>query len=213
MINFVSNGVNSCTTVLRPVSILWPESYEKLVDELARLDALLLNTGFREQPVDWMLKRGLTTVPNCSQCKGKMTLKYEDNIVRWQCIKTQACSNFFMPVQRPSFFTNYENVGLDKLLFSLYFWSTCTPAEELYDRMKIEPQVLDSIWRRVQNVCRTALEKSYPRHRLTDLFEPNPDVQREPIDLISIKLNNLYVVCAKHPDSNLVRLGLYIPNV
>lgn len=86
--------------------------------------------------------------------------------------------------------------------------------------MNIDPNVLDGIWRRIQNVCRTALEKSYPRFRLTNYLDhlhscriPGVDQQSEPIDLVSIKLNDVFVVCAKHPRSNLVRLGLHIPNV
>jgi len=216
LINFISNGINKCSTsILRPVSILWPESYEKMVEQLSILDAFLLNTEFREKPVDWMLKRGLTFVPICRHCKDKMELKYESNSVRWQCQKSQACSNYLMPVQRPSFFSNYENVGLDKLLFCVYYWSTCTPGEELYAQMNIQPQILNGIWRRIQNVCRTALEKSYPRHRLTNVvdhgqYSQNPPL---PIDLVSIKLNDVFIICAKHPNSNLVRLGLYIPGV
>lgn len=216
LINFISNGINKCSqAVLRPMSIIWPEHYDTLVEQLSILDAFLLNSEFSENPINWMLERGLTTIPTCGQCKEKMNLHYDKNIARWQCKRTHACANYFIPVQRPTFFSNYENIGLDKLLFSIYYWATCIPGEDLYSRMNIEPHILNSIWRRIQNVCRTALEKSYPRHRLTNVIDHGPDQQSpaEPIDLVSIKLNNVYVVCAKHPCSNLVRLGLYIPNV
>lgn len=217
LINFISNGINKCSSAIqRPVSILWPDSYDRMTDDLAILDAFLINTEFREKPVDWMLKRGLTIEPNCRQCKEKMCLKYEKNTVQWQCQRSQACTNYFMPVQRPSFFSNYEYIGLDKLLFSVYYWATCTPGEDLYAQMNIEPSVLDSLWRRIQNVCRTALEKSYPRLRLTNYLDnmdqPSAE-QSEPVDLISIKLNDVFIVCAKHPKLNRVRLGLQIPNV
>lgn len=216
LINFISNGINKCTSkVLRPISILWPESYDEMVERLSILDAFLINTEFKEKPIDWMLQRGLTTIPTCKQCNAKMILKSENNIVRWQCHETSACANYFMPVQRPSFFSSYEKVGLDKLLHSVYLWSTCIPGEELYSQLTMEPQILDSLWRRLQNVCRTALEKSYPRHRLTNVLDPGVGQQTRPlpIDLVSIKINDVFVVCAKHPASNLVRLGLYIPNV
>lgn len=216
LVNFISNGINKNPSSLsRPVSILWPDSYEKLVEQISILDAHLMNINFREKPVNWMLDNGLTFVPNCRQCKDKMNLIYENNTVRWQCQKTPACSNYFMPIQRPTFFCSYEKVGLDKLLFSIYYWATCTPSEELYSLMKIEPTVLDSIWRRIQNVCRNMLEKKYPRLRLTNDLDQgtNSNGVPEPIDLISIKLNGVYIVCAKNPKSNLVRLGLYIPNV
>lgn len=217
LINFISNGINKCNnSVLRPVSVLWPDTYERMADELSVLDTFLLNTDFREKPVDWMLKRGLTSIPNCRQCNEKMSLKYENNTVRWQCNKKQACLNYFMPILRPSFFSRYENISLDKLLFSIYYWSTCTPGEEICSQMNIEPQVLNGIWNRIQNVCRTSLERSYPRHRLTNTLDSTIQQASDgtcPIDLISIKLNELFVVCAKHPHSNLVRLGLYIPNV
>lgn len=217
LINFISNGINKCSSSLqRPVSILWPDSYDKMTDGLAILDAFLINTEFREKPVDWMLKRGLTIEPSCRQCKEKMVLKYEKNTVQWQCQRSQACANYFMPVQRPSFFSNYEYIGLDKLLFSVYYWATCIPGEDLYAQMNIEPTVLDSLWRRIQNVCRTALEKSYPRLRLTNYIDnlDQPNVgQTQPIDLVSIKLNDVFIVCAKHPKLNRVRLGLHIPNV
>lgn len=212
LINFISIGVNKApSSIQRPVSILWPDSFEKMADQLALLDAFLINTEFREKPVDWMLKRGLTSVPNCRQCQQKMTLKYEKNTVRWHCQRSQGCLNYFLPIQRPSFFNNYENIALDKLLFSIYYWSTCTPGQDLYSQMNIEPHILDGIWRRVQNVCRTALEKCYPKHRLTNV-EQDADTSH-PIDLISIKLNDVFVVCGKHPRSNRVRLGLCIPKV
>lgn len=216
LINFISNGVKKCNlTTLRPVSILWPDTYEKLVDQIAQLDAYLLNVQFRENPVDWMLERNLTAVPTCRQCKDKMSLLYEANTVRWQCQKTQACSNYFMPVQRPSFFSNYENIALDKLLFAVYFWSTCTPSDELYNLMKIDTHILNSLWKRIQNVCRNLLEKRYPRLRLTNNLDQgsNSTGQAQPIDLISVKLRDVYIVCAKHPGSNLVRLGFHIPKV
>lgn len=217
LINFISNGINNCQdAVLRPVSILWPDTYDRMAEELSALDTFLLNTEFREKPVDWMLRRGLTTAPDCRQCKNKMTLKYENNTVRWQCQKKQACLNYFMPILRPSFFSRYENVSLDKLLFSIYYWSTCTPGEELYTQMNIDSKTLYGIWTRIQNVCRTSLERSYPRLRLTNYLDhgiPQPDGEALPIDLISIKLNEFFIVCAKHPRSHLVRLGLYVPDV
>lgn len=221
LINFISNGIKKCSsTPLRPVSILWPDSYERLVEQLAVLDAHLLNINFREKPVDWMLANNLTSQPTCRNCKEKMSLIFEDQNVRWQCQRSQACTPYLMPIQRPGFFSNYENVSLDKLIFSIYYWSTCTPGEELYSQMNIEPRVLDSLWRRIQNVCRNSVEKRYPRLRLTnnldqgvDALNSNSKSQAEPIDLVSIKLNDVFIVCAKHPSSNLVRLGLYIPNV
>lgn len=220
LINFISNGINDCSaTILRPVSIKWPDTYDRMVDQLATLDVFLLNTGFREKPVDWMLNRGLIRTPCCQHCKEKMVIKNETGTVRWFCNKTPICGNYYMPIQRPSFFYSFEDVGLDKLLFAVYYWSTCTPGEELFGRMNIQPEVLNSLWKKLQNVCRTALDKSYPRHRLTNQLDEdyNPVIDQprpaEPIDLISIKLNNVYVVCAKHPASNLVRLGLYIPKV
>lgn len=217
LINFISNGTINCSAaILRPVSIKWPDTYDRLVDQLATLDVFLLNTGFREKPVEWMLGRGLISVPNCHQCKEKMSVKYEDSQVRWFCGKTPACGNYFMPIQRPSFFYSFEDIGLDKLLFAVYYWSTCTPGEELFVRMNIQPSTLNSIWRRLQNVCRTALDKSYPRHRLTNQLDDGFELRQgsaEPIDLVSIKLNDVFIVCAKHPASNLVRLGLHIPKV
>lgn len=216
LINFVSNGTKSCSeSTLRPVSILWPNRYKKMVEQLSFLDSFLLNTGFREEPVSWMIKRGLATVPNCRQCKDKMVIKYDNNVVRWQCQKTQACCHYYMSVLRSSFFCNYENVELDKLLFSIYFWSICITGETLYSRMNIAPELLNGLWRRMQNVCQTALEKSYPRHRLTNYVDNDIDseVTCEPIDLISIRLNDVFIVCAKHPSSNLVRLGLHVPTV
>lgn len=224
-VNFVSNGIHKCnpSTILRPVSMLWPDTYDKLVDQLGILDAFLLNTQFHDKPVEWMLKRGLTQVPNCRLCKLKMTLDYQENSVRWHCKKTQACRNYYMPIQRPSFFNGFEKVSLKKLLFAVYFWSTCTPGEDLISQLNIDCKNLNGLWRKIQNVCRAALEKSYPRHRLTDCIEQennshnnstsNDKEKRIPIDLISIKLNRVFIICAKHPNSNLVRIGLHIPNV
>lgn len=215
LISFVSNGINkSSSTIFRPKSVLWPDDFNKIVKQTSMLDAFLLNTGFRERPINWMLERGLTIKPDCKLCKQPMSLSYEDNTVKWQCLKTPACSNYVIPIQRPSFFKNYENLSIDKLLFTLYYWSVCIPIEELQPLLNVEPHYLHSIWKRVQRVCRTALDKSYPRHRLTNLVDNNDrNAKPEPIDLISIKLNDVYVVCAKHPRSNLVRLGLYIPRV
>lgn len=217
LINFISSGINKChNAVLRPVSILWPDTYDRMAEELSILDTFLLNTEFREKPVDWMLRRGLTTTPDCRQCKNKMTLKYENNTVRWQCQKKQACQNYFMPILRPSFFSQFENISLDKLLFSIYYWATCTPGDEIHSQMNIDAKVLYGIWTRIQNVCRTSLERSYPRLRLTNHLEQlvlPTESETIPIDLISIKLNEFFIVCAKHPKSNLVRLGLYVPNV
>lgn len=215
LISFVSNGINkNPSTIFRPKSVLWPDDFNKIVKQTSMLDAFLLNTGFRERPINWMLERGLTVKPNCKLCKQAMSLSYEDNTVRWQCLKSSACSNFIIPIQRPSIFKNYENLSIDKLLFTLYYWSVCIPIEELHPLLNIEPHHLHSIWKIVQRVCRTALDKSYPRHRLTNFFSTNDrEAEPEPIDLISIKLNNVYIVCAKHPRSNLVRLGLHIPKV
>lgn len=216
LVNFISNGINKCSNhPLQPVSILWPDNFDELVDQLAILDAYLLNNEFRERPVDWMIKHGLTYVPECRQCRDKLKVHYADNSVTWQCQKFPACSKYSMPVLRPTIFSGYEHVGLDKLLFCLYYWATCTPAEELYTRMNIEPMILVSLWRKLQNVCRTTLEKTYPRHRLTNVLSQGMEAEAEPepIDLISLKLNDLFVVCAKHPRSNLVRLGYYIPKV
>lgn len=215
LISFVSNGINkNPSTIFRPKSVLWPDNFDMIVRQTSELDATLLNTGFREQPIAWMLEKGLTKRPKCILCKQDMSLSFEDNTVRWHCLKTQACSNFFVPIQRPSFFKNFENLAIDKLLFTLYYWSVCIPIEELHPILKIEPHYLHSIWRRVQRICRTALDKSFPRLRLTNSIETQGrNAKPEPIDLISIKLNDVYVVCAKHPHSNLVRLGLQIPKV
>lgn len=215
LINFISNGINKCTyTVLRPMSILWPDSHASMENQLNVLDSFLLNTMFREKPVQWMLDRGLTVTPNCRFCNSKMSVSYENNTVKWQCLKTAACSNYYMPIQRPSFFSSHENLCIDKLLFTLYYWSTCTPCDRVYSLLRIDPESLHCIWKRIQCVCRTALEKSYPRHRLTNLVDQNDRNARPiPIDMISIKLNGVFVVCAKHPLSHLVRLGILIPRV
>lgn len=227
-VNFVSNGIFKCTqnTILRPVSILWPYTYDKMVEQLGLLDAFLLNTDFHDKPIDWMLSKGITGVPNCRLCKSKMTLDSRENLVRWHCKKFPACKNYFMPLQRPSFFNGFEKIKLKKLLFAVYYWATCTPAEDLKHQLNIDQLLLNKLWRKIQNVCRIALEKSYPRHRLTDCLDqeqaltngnhegaPNQEEKKIPIDLISIKINRVYVVCAKHPGSNLVRVGYYIPKV
>lgn len=223
LVNFMSKGIYNChSTVLRPVSILWPETYKSMAEELSLLDAFLINTHFQDDPVEWMLKRGLTSVPDCSQCKGKMILLYDmtqsNHTVKWQCQKTQECLNYFMPVQRPTFFKDFEHISLDKLLYAVYFWSICTPAEPLLAKLNLTATVLNSIWMRLQKVCHTALEKSYPRHRLTNYIDQGPadssqQPTSEPIDLISMRLNDVHIVCAKHPKSNMVRLGKYIPHV
>lgn len=216
LVNFISNGINRCSsTPLRPVSILWPDNFDQFVEQLSVLDAYLINSGFREKSVDWMIKEKLTIVPDCQHCKDKMKINYSNNLVTWQCENSQHCIKYSMPILRPTIFSGFEHVGIDKLLFSLYYWSTCTPAEELYNRMNIDPVVLTALWKKLQNVCRITLEKTYPRHRLTNVVNDNLNevAETEPIDLVSIKLNNLFVVCAKHPKSNLVRLGFHIPKL
>uniref|UniRef100_A0A6G1SI84 Zinc finger protein 280C n=1 Tax=Aceria tosichella TaxID=561515 RepID=A0A6G1SI84_9ACAR len=221
LVNFISIGINkSPFSIQRPVSILWPDNYDKMIDELSKLDAYLINTEFKEKPIDWMLNKGLTSIPECKSCKQPMTLKYERTNVAWRCNRTQVCQNLYAPIQRPIFFKGYESVGLMKILFSIYYWSICTQCDLLYSHLKIEPKTLHGIWQSIQNVCRVALEKSYPRFRLCN--NPNSDENQsnsqikassEIIDLISIKFNNYYIVCAKHPRSNHVRLGLYVPKV
>lgn len=220
IVNFISLGINkSQHCIHRPVSILWPDTYDKMVDGLSKLDAYLINSELKEKPIDWLISRGLTSVPNCRQCKERMTLRFERDNVKWNCQKTPACLNSYALVQRPSTFKGYENISLLKLLFSMYYWACCTTCDLLYGILRLEPEVMHGIWRRLQNVCRVALEKSYPRFRLCN--RPNSDgdsnitlmtsEQLEPIDLVSIKLNGNYIVCAKHPKSNCVRLGLWVP--
>lgn len=216
LINFISNGIKRCSSrALQPVSILWPESYDELADQLAILDAFLINSNFRERPVDWILRNGLTIIPPCQHCNDKMKVVFSNNTVSWQCFNSEPCYKFCMPILRPTIFADCEQMGLDKLLFNLYYWSTCTPPEELNTRMNLDPNIPITLWRRFQNICRITLEKTYPRHRLTNIGSENTqslDIPK-PIDLISVNLNNIYVVCAKHPDSNLVRLGFLIPNL
>lgn len=218
IVNFISKGSSSCSgSILRPVSILWPSKYDELVEQLAVLDAFLLNSEFRDRPVEWLIRRGLIQIPDCHQCKAKMTLFNEAGKIIWVCEATQACANYSMPVLRPTLFASFEHVGLDKLLYSLYYWATCTPAEELYDQMELDPEDLNGIWAKLQNICRATLEKAYPRHRLTNNLDPHyelnpPSSPTVPIDLVSIKLNQHYIICAKHPDSNLVRLGILTPH-
>lgn len=215
LVNYISIGTNKDPTYIqRPKSIIWPEKYHSMCDHLAYLDSHLWRTGYRDRPVDWMLQSGLTSVPECRQCKAKMDLKYENRTVRWQCFRTPACRLYFMPIQRPSFFRDFEKISLQKLLFSIYYWSTCTPGYFVHKILNLDIKLLDGLWMRMQNVCRTALEKAYPRHRLTNITDPqNPEDLPRPIDLVSIKFNDLYIVCAKHPCSNHVRLGLWIPKV
>ena len=214
LVNFISQGVNKCPTYIhRPVSILWPDSYDKMAEQLAELDAHLINTEFKERPIEWMFERGLTTVPTCKFCESKMTLHYEDDKARWNCLKTEACLSLFAPIQRPLFFYKYENVGLLKILFAIYFWSTCTQFDLVTERLQLQldRRILFGIWRSVQNVCRLALEKANPFFKLSNI--PDETGKQLPIDLLSIKLNQDYIVCAKHPLSSQVRLGLFIPNV
>lgn len=220
LVNFISIGINKCVhSIQRPVSILWPDTYDRMIDGVAKLDAMLINTELKENPIEWMLQRGLTTKPECKLCKNQMELKYEGKTVSWRCNRTQACQTLYAPIQRPIFFKGHESVGLIKLLFAIYYWSICTQCDLLYSHLKLEPETLSAIYQGIQNVCRLALEKSYPRFRLCN--NPETDENQitqlkessELIDLISIKINNCFVVCAKHPRSNCVRLGLMIPDV
>lgn len=90
----------------------------------------------------------------------------------------------------------------------IYHWSICTPFDLLSEQLKLQPRDLQVVWRQLQRVCITALEKSYPRFRLYNNPEGKPG-GTEPIDLIFIKFNNIYIVCAKHPRSSCVRLGKF----
>lgn len=217
LVNFISIGVNKCaSSIQRPVSILWPMKYDKMVEQLADLDAYLINTEFLEKPIDWMLRRRLTVVPKCHQCKSDMTLVEEKDTVKWECHKTITCFNTYTPLQRPAFFRRYEHIGLIKILFTVYFWSTCTQFDFVNKRLSLERQTLHGIWTSIQKVCRTALEDSNTIFQLSNNPEQEIDLnefdeQSVPIDLISIKFNRSYIVCAKHPNSNKVRLGLVIP--
>lgn len=214
LVNFISIGVNKCaSSIQRPVSILWPVKYNKMVEQLAELDAYLINTEYLEKPIEWMLKRRLTYVPKCHKCKLDMSLIEEKDTVKWQCHRTPTCFNTYTPIQRPNFFRQYEHIGLMKIFFSIYFWSTCTQFDYVIKRLSVERQTLHGIWRSIQNVCRVALENPNCKFQLSNNMDQDVMGQADQIDLISIKVSGNYVVCAKHPNSNKVRLGLIIPNV
>lgn len=198
-VRFQSNGVyRGSQHVLRPMSILWPSSYESMVKELSTLDAHLINTEFRERPIEWILKSGLATTPNCTRCKQPMSTSYQGVLVSWHCIQTETCRMFSMPIQRPSFFRGFEAIAIDKLLFAVYYWSICTPVQDLVSLMNISTSDLQSIWRRIQYVCKVVMEN--------DKTKLSSD---ETVDLISVKFNDSFIACAK--SSNSVKIGLQIP--
>lgn len=207
IVHFKSMGTHKYPgkhSLLRPVSIRWPANFEDMARSLSVLDSHLVNSRFKENPAAWMIRKNLTKIPTCKQCSRPMVLTYDDCQLQycWTCTKTNFCTNYSMPIQRPSFFRGFENISISKLLFSVYYWATATHRNELQSKLNLDYETMDLIWRRFQNVCRTALED----HQVT--LHSKPDA---PIDLVSLKFRDIYILCAKSSQSNLVRLGLHIP--
>ena len=197
-------GTNNSDT-RRPTSILWPSNYEDMASEIAKLDAYIQTNKILEKPVEWMIHAGLIRVPKCTICGSPVELIYEHSTARWHCSK----SNHAAPIQRPTCFQGFEHVGLKKLLFLIYYWAVGSTSEAIRDKLNLDSKLIQSIWNKIQKVCRTALEKSYPKFRLCNDHENNSS--DELIDLLTIVINGNQIVCAKHPHSNKVRLGLSTP--
>lgn len=216
LVHFISNGVEKCShNILRPTPITWPTDFDSLVDEISLLDSYLINSDFQDRPVNWLIRNGLCKNPQCQKCKDLMIAKCEKNNFIWTCDKELNCSKYAIPVLRGTFFCEFQYLQMEKILYCLYYWSNCTPPNVLSEIMQLDLMILNAIWRRLQNVCRVAIERVYPRYRLCNLCEVSNNQQTnfQPIQLISIKFNNLYIICGKHPESSIIRLGIQIPQI
>ncbi|KAG9510989.1 Pogo transposable element with ZNF domain protein, partial [Fragariocoptes setiger] len=215
LICFRSNGSHRYDgkhVLLRPVSKLWPTTYEHMTQCLSHLDSYLINSQFKENPAAWLLNQNLCRTPICKQCQSPMViargLTSSTNLdtAKWQCMRTEACSSFTMPVHRPSFFHGFESISLKKLLFAVYFWAVAANGETLYYQrhLNLSQPTIEHIWRRIQNVCRTVVESQPPIIVGNDNY---------PAELVTVQFGKSSIVCAKNPTLNIVRLGLHIEGV
>lgn len=212
-VEFASKGspLNPCT-VLRPKPLSWPDNQSNAFGELLQLDKSLSNESFMFRPVEWLLKRGLTVEPKCPGCCRKMTLSSDRRRTVWICRATSICKHHVSPIVRPPALREFSFIPIDKLMFSIYYWASCISFEHALDLLSIKPDILRAIWQSLQRICRDHLATAYPQIRLSStvvegLNGAHP--KEEPIDLISIKLKRFYIICAKHPLSNSVRLAIY----
>lgn len=189
--------------VLRPMSIKWPYDYNTMVPLVANLDSHLINTNFKKQPFEWIIERDLAKTPECNKCKKPLDIEQVGNFVRWTCQQTDSCKIYSLPIQKPSFFNGFEAVPLDKLLFSIYYWSLSVPIREIAKVVDIKLSGIEILWRRLQVICQAVIRKNCA------ILEDYSSVDNyEPYDLISIKVNSSIVICAKHPNAHFVRLAV-----
>lgn len=188
----------------RPLPLHWPNTREQLYDEIQKLDNQLLLESFISKPVDWMISKNLTSIPQCQKCKRPMVLLSDDKTAKWRC--PMNCIDVFIIVQRPMCFKGLEHVGLMRILYSLYYWSICAPLDIVAEKLQLKMSQLLTVWKRIQKVCKVALEKSFPRFKLFH----NPEGisgSTQPIELMYIVFNKDYIICGKHPCQNGVHLA------
>lgn len=214
LLEFVSRGPRLCYShTLVPMPMSWPSTLKSALHAIIQFDEHIVESGFDKQPILWMLNNDLLHRQICQRCKNPMTARCESLTFIWNCDNSFNCSIYTMPILTGTFFSHFKHISLDKVLYCLYYWSLCIAPNELSNVLQLEPLILNAIWRTIQNVCRIAIERSFPRFRLCNIIplENLTTSDYHPIELISFKLNKYYIVCAKHPNSDNTRLGLLNP--